>query len=191
MLTKPIANMGSNTSGYAVLQLLLRKFPAQSYIEQRDDDGNTCIHTAAAASHVTALQIIQSHLSDRNEHLDVNILNNKGETPLDLLGKMAPSVHNLKNEYVSKIFRERTDATWKFLIELGGYGSGEPENEEVGEIVQNNPDSAELAGVFERVDEAWMNARLEEYGMDLRGLLDMDINHVLLTKDSEEDIYDA
>jgi ankyrin repeat protein len=127
--------LGSNSSGYAVLQLLLRTFPGRAYIETPDDEGNTCIHSAAVASNITALEIIQSHLTSRNEIFDVNLRNNKGQTPLDLLGRMEPFVLNMDNEYMSKIFKERTEATRSLLRRLGSY-----QNSEIGDlVVEKNP----------------------------------------------------
>jgi ankyrin repeat protein len=117
------------------LQLLLRTFPGRAYIETPDDEGNTPIHLAAVASNITALEIIQSHLTGRNEIFDVNMHNNKGQTPLDLLGRMEPRVLNMDNEYMSKIFKERTESTRSFLRRLGAY-----QNSETGDlVVEINP----------------------------------------------------
>ncbi|KAF4631421.1 hypothetical protein G7Y89_g6708 [Cudoniella acicularis] len=145
------ADLGSNSSGYAVLQLLLRTFSGRSYVETPDDEGNTPIHSAAAASNLTALEIIESHLASQSEDFNVNVRNNEGETPLDLLGRMGPVVLNMSNEYMSKIFKERTEATRAFLRRLSAYKSSEIELLERGRL----PLEEIITGVDEvGIDEA-------------------------------------
>jgi hypothetical protein len=115
------------------LQLLLRTYSGRAYVEAPDGEGNTPIHSAAAASNLTALEIINSHFRSQSEDFSVNILNNDGETPLDVLGRMGLVVLKMNNEYMSKIFKERTEATGAFLRRLGASKSSEIESLERGD----------------------------------------------------------
>jgi ankyrin repeat protein len=114
-----LANMNSNSTGYAVLRLLLRTFPGQVHVEAANDAGNTPIHLAAAAANITALEIIQSHLSSRGEAFNVNMRNKRGCTPLDMVGDHQ-LVKLLKNDYMHKTFRERSESTRSFLRRFHG-----------------------------------------------------------------------
>jgi hypothetical protein len=118
-----IAEVSSNPIGFAVLRLLLRKFPDRKYLDMQNEGGLSVIHFAALHSNIHALEIIHDHLVTTDQHFDPNTSSRNGATPLHGVGLVQSSIklEEEDNPALFAILKKNTARTYEFLRSHGAY----------------------------------------------------------------------
>lgn len=112
--------MGANPTGYAVLRLLLRKFPDREHLCALNEDGSTPLHFAAYHANHAALDIIADHAAGVGITLDINVINYKGHTPLSYCGAILKVIRiEENNEHVSDALKLRMAKTYQCMRNRG------------------------------------------------------------------------
>ncbi|KAL9672537.1 hypothetical protein QQ045_028788 [Rhodiola kirilowii] len=115
-----ILHLAVKNNQYDAIIFLMEKLDTRKLREKRDSEGNTILHLAAAGKLTAMLNYILK------VGLDLNALNHKGETALDLV------VNDTSNSAVLKIL--------PILVEAGAKGSDQmpPFSSEIREVVDPN-----------------------------------------------------
>lgn len=132
-----VLHLGVKNNQYDGMIFLMERLDTRKLREKQDSDGNTILHLAAAGKLTAMLNYILK------AGLDLNALNHKGETALDIV------VNDTSNSAVIKIL--------PILVEAGAKGSDQmpPSSSEIREVI-NPTNSMKSTAMYSPWDKASM-----------------------------------
>ena len=121
-MTSSTDDIPSNQVGYALLRLLLRKFPGREHLDMINHRGYTPIHYAVYHANVTALKIIIDHLVSLGQELDPNFAGPGAPPPLPRIGQIRKQLLLKEEDQPSlyAILKQNTAKTYALMRNLGG-----------------------------------------------------------------------